>query len=69
MSYSISITRSAQKSLAKIDKVRRAEIADQVKALSHNPRPVGSKKLTGRDAWRIRIGDFRVIYEIHDEQL
>jgi mRNA-degrading endonuclease RelE of RelBE toxin-antitoxin system len=44
MSYSISITRSAQKALAKIDKGRRADIVNQINALSHNPRPVGSKK-------------------------
>jgi mRNA interferase RelE/StbE len=33
------------------------------------PRPADVKKLKGRDAWRIRVGDYRVIYEIHDRVL
>ena len=33
------------------------------------PRPPDVKKLKGRDAWRIRVGDYRVIYEIHDRVL
>jgi len=38
-------------------------------ALAYNPRPTGTKKLTGRDAWRIRIGNYKVIYEITDGTL
>jgi mRNA interferase RelE/StbE len=34
--------------------------------LRENPRPANCRKLTGRDGWRIRIGDYRVIYEIND---
>lgn len=37
--------------------------------LETQPRPVGCKKLCGENAWRIRIGDYRVIYEIHDKIL
>jgi mRNA interferase RelE/StbE len=37
--------------------------------LEQDPRPPGCKKLKGRDAWRIRIGDYRVIYEINDGHL
>ncbi|WP_368501900.1 type II toxin-antitoxin system RelE/ParE family toxin [Flavitalea sp. BT771] len=38
--------------------------------MEQDPRPSGCKKLKGRDAWRIRIGDYRgVIYEIHDGRL
>jgi mRNA interferase RelE/StbE len=36
-------------------------------SLSENPRPYGYKKLVGRDAYRIRIGDYRIIYEIEDK--
>jgi mRNA interferase RelE/StbE len=37
--------------------------------LESNPRPPDVKKLKGRNAWRIRVGDYRVIYEIHDREL
>jgi mRNA interferase RelE/StbE len=40
-----------------------------VTALGANPRPPGCKKLTGVNAWRIRAGDWRVIYQIHDSRL
>jgi len=69
MTYSITIKRSAQKSLASIAPPFREKIVDQIKSLSDDPRPITSKKLIGRDAWRIRIGSYRVIYEINDEQL
>jgi mRNA interferase RelE/StbE len=43
-------------------------IVDAIRALSHEPRPVGSVKLTGVDppAWRTRVGDYRIVYEIDD---
>lgn len=37
--------------------------------LETNPRPADVKKLKGREAWRIRVGDYRIIYEIHDREL
>lgn len=40
-----------------------------IDSLALNPRPSGYKKLKGRDAYRIRIGDYRIIYEIHDKIL
>lgn len=69
MAYSISIERPAQKSLAKISQPFQNRIIDAIRALADNPRPTGVKKLSGRDAWRIRIGNYRVIYEIHDDRL
>ena len=69
MKYDVKITRSAQKSLAKIQKEFQTKIINAVKDLSLNPHPINSKKLTGRDAWRIRIGDYRVIYEINNNEL
>ena len=44
-------------------------ILARLAALEVNPRPADVKKLKGRDAWRIRAGDYRVIYEIHDRVL
>ena len=69
MRYEILIERSAQKSLSKIPSRYRDRIINAVRKLADNPRPPGVKKLSGRDAWRIRIGSYRVIYEIHDDKL
>lgn len=69
MSYSIDILRVAQKQLAKIDRASQQRIIDGIRSLTENPRPSGCKKLSGRPAWRIRIGPYRVIYEIHDDRL
>jgi mRNA interferase RelE/StbE len=69
VSYAIEILRSAQKQLGKVDLQDRARIVAAVRSLSGNPRPHGCIKLSGRPAWRIRIGTYRVIYEIHDQQL
>lgn len=67
--YNIYIKRSAQKALAKIDKSERDRIVAKIKTLREVPRPAQSKKLKGRDAWRIRVGNYRVIYEIEDDKL
>ena len=69
MSYQIRIRRSAQKALAGIEKERRAAIVKAIVGLADNPRPVGTRKLRDRDGWRIRVGDYRVIYEIRDREL
>lgn len=69
MSYRIEILRSARKQLEKIQESDRNRIIDSIRSLAENPRPTGSKKLSGRQAWRIRIGSYRVIYEIQDSEL
>ena len=69
MTYHISIERSAQKALARISEPAQTRIIAAIRLLAESPRPPGTKKLTGRDAWRIRVGDYRVIYEISDRQL
>lgn len=68
MSYEVLILRRAQKELAGLSKSDYERVRDAVAALSENPRPVSCKKLVGREGWRIRLGDYRVIYEIDDAQ-
>uniref|UniRef100_UPI0040560442 type II toxin-antitoxin system RelE family toxin n=1 Tax=Candidatus Electrothrix sp. TaxID=2170559 RepID=UPI0040560442 len=58
--------RSAQKQIRKIDQKDQSRIIAVIASLAEQPRPAGSKKLSGRPAWRIRIGPYRVIYEIND---
>jgi mRNA interferase RelE/StbE len=69
VTYSVDILRRAQRQLAKIDRQDHAHIITAIEALAENPRPPGCKKLSGRPAWRIRIGSYRVIYEVHDDRL
>ncbi len=69
MTYTVSILRSAQKSLAALPPVSRDRIIAAARGLALTPRPSAVKKLAGREAWRIRVGDYRVIYEIRDADL
>jgi mRNA interferase RelE/StbE len=69
MTYRIEIARRAAKAVTSLDKPLRRKILAAIDALSDNPRPGGCRKLAGQEAWRIRVGDYRVIYEIHDQVL
>ncbi|WP_404980599.1 type II toxin-antitoxin system RelE family toxin [Carboxydichorda subterranea] len=42
-------------------------VRDAMRDPADNPRPPGVRKLTGRDGWRLRVGDYRVIYDVDDE--
>lgn len=68
MSYELLILRRAQKELANLPKIDYGRVRDAMGALATNPRPTGCKKLVGREGWRIRSGNYRVIYEIDDAQ-
>jgi mRNA interferase RelE/StbE len=68
MSYEVFILRRAQKELAALPKTDYQRMRDAITALAENPRPSSCKKLTGREGWRIRSGDYRAIYEIDDAQ-
>ena len=68
MSYSLHIIRCAQKELAQLHPESYVRVRDSIRDLADNPRPKGCQKLTGREGWRIRVGDFRVIYDIDDKQ-
>ena len=65
MRYRVILPKSVQKELDRLpdDTVRR--ILTRLAELEVQPRPADVKKLKGRNAWRIRVGDYRVIYEIH----
>jgi mRNA interferase RelE/StbE len=65
--YSLEIKQSAQKELDALDDTLFTRIDRKILALADNPRPVGCKKLRGyKDQWRIRIGDWRVLYIVDD---
>lgn len=68
MSYRLSILRRAQKELAQLPEPAFDRVRDGIVSLGQEPRPLGCRKLTGRDGWRIRVGDYRIIYEVDDSQ-
>ncbi|MEO6130403.1 MAG: type II toxin-antitoxin system RelE/ParE family toxin [Saprospiraceae bacterium] len=68
-SYFVVLTRKAQKSLDKLSNHAAQPLHNAISGLSSNPRPKGCKKLVGREAYRIRIGSYRIIYRILDEVL
>jgi mRNA interferase RelE/StbE len=69
VTYTVEILRAAQHQLARVDRRDLPRIISAIGDLANDPRPPGSKKLSGRPAWRIRVGDYRVIYEIQDDRL
>jgi mRNA interferase RelE/StbE len=67
--YTVSLSRKAQKQLDKLSDKTAEPIFEAIQNLADNPRPYGYKKLKGRNGCRIRVGDYRVIYEIFDRVL
>jgi mRNA interferase RelE/StbE len=67
--YTVSLTKKAQKQLDKLSDEIVEPILEAISNLEENPRPVGYKKLKGRNGCRIRVGNYRIIYEIFDSVL
>ena len=68
-SYSLEIKRSAAKELAQVPPKDRGRIIARIQALAEDPRPVGAEKLSGQERYRVRQGDYRILYEIEDQVL
>jgi mRNA interferase RelE/StbE len=69
MRYAVIIPRSVEKQLDRLPGDILERVVRRLAGLETQPRPSDVKKLKGRDAWRIRVGDYRVIYETHDRGL
>ena len=67
--YKVIVSRSAEKELNKLPETILKRISIVFDSLIYNPRPTGSKKLKGTDIdlWRVRVGDYRIIYDINDK--
>jgi mRNA interferase RelE/StbE len=65
--YKIVIEKRAKKELFKLPVNIRIKLERAIDLLSKNPRPIQSKSLIGADAYRLRVGNYRVIYEINDK--
>ena len=69
MRYQLIIKPKVIKVLEKINEPDYSAIKASIYNLADNPRPPGCKKLKGRDGYRIRAGDYRIIYNIFDKTL
>ena len=69
MSYSISIKKSALKALSKIESAQRQQLVDAIEKLKTNPAAGSVLKGEFSGLRRIRIGDYRIVYEVQNEQL
>lgn len=67
--YKVRIERTVQKTLQKINEPYYSKIKTAILNLANTPRPAGYKKLKGRDGFRIRVADYRIIYDIFDDIL
>ncbi|MFB3922474.1 MAG: type II toxin-antitoxin system RelE/ParE family toxin [Terriglobia bacterium] len=67
MTYTLYILPRAQKELASLPKDDYVRVRDAIRELGNSPRPSGCQKLAGREGWRVRVGNFRVIFEIDDK--
>lgn len=68
-SYSVHIKRSAAKELEAVPPKDRKRIIKRIEGLASDPRPPGCEKLSGEEKYRLRQGDFRILYEIVDQEL
>lgn len=68
--YSITYKPSAVKALRKLERKYQQAIVSAIEALAHQPRPDGVKKLQGGEGeYRLRVGSYRIIYDINDQDL
>ncbi|TGK15738.1 type II toxin-antitoxin system RelE family toxin [Leptospira stimsonii] len=67
--YSVLLSKSVTKQLDKLPDNIADSLIEAIEGLAKNPRPQGFKKLKGRDGFRIRKGDYRIIYDIQDQRL
>jgi mRNA interferase RelE/StbE len=68
VSYTLLITRQAQRELSELDPKSYVLVKSEILILAENQRPRKSRKLVGREGWRIRSGNYRIIYEINDHE-
>ena len=67
--YRIVIKKSAAKELESTNKQDKVRIVERIRKLAFDPRPAGSKKLSGQEKYRVRQGNYRILYKIEDNEL
>jgi mRNA interferase RelE/StbE len=70
LAYEVRLKRTAERLLRKLPREVQVRVARRLDALAHDPRPSGCEKLSGiQNLFRIRVGDYRIVYEIADDVL
>ena len=69
MTYRVEVTRSAVKALRRVNPADTARLRGAIAMLAEDPRPPASRSLRGRDGWRLRVGEYLVLYTIRDDVL
>jgi mRNA interferase RelE/StbE len=70
LSYTIEFSSTAERQFKKLSVQHQKRLTPKINALAENPRPSGMKKLEGEDdLYRVRVGDYRIIYQIQDDKL
>lgn len=69
MTYHVTIERTVLKGVAKLHPRDGARVLAAIHLLAEDPRPTGAKRLVGDPVWRIRVGDYRILYDINDGEL
>lgn len=66
-SYSLVVKKSAERELRALPKADLRRVTDRIRGLAQDPRPPGHEKLSGQEHYRVRQGDYRVVYAIDDD--
>jgi mRNA interferase RelE/StbE len=69
VSHRVELRPAAVRALRQVDHQHRARIQGAIALLAEDPRPPGATSLRGREGWRVRVGDYRIIYTIDDGRL
>ena len=70
MTYRVEVAAAAARQLRQLDRSGQRRVQAAIELLADEPRPSGAKKLVGGNGeWRVRTGDYRIVYEIHDNVL
>lgn len=68
--YAVTFTRAAERALRKTDRPVQRRLLDSIEDLRDDPRPPGARTLQGgQGLLRVRVGDYRVVYRVHDDEL
>jgi mRNA interferase RelE/StbE len=68
--YTVQLAESAARALRELPSRQQLRISQKIDALADNPYPPGTRKLKGQElSYRIRVGDYRVVYEVHEEAI